>query len=100
MMRGSTVDGVLDGVGSDDDAVVGPGVGGVDITLEEDTDSGLVHGLDTGLGVAVDLVETDIVLQRYSCQLVAMAGDSWSTYLSVAGGSESRHSGELLESWE
>lgn len=82
------VDGVLDGVGGDHDAVIGLGVAigvsrnskiadgdyfrpaeggrgglrGLDVTLQQHADGHLDHGLDTGLGVLVDLVDADIVL--------------------------------------
>jgi hypothetical protein len=34
----------------------------VNVTLKEDTDSGLVYGVNTGLFIAVDFVEADVVL--------------------------------------
>lgn len=41
---------------------------GLDVAFEEDTDGGLGHGLNTGLFIAVDFVETDVVLRRRACE--------------------------------
>lgn len=80
VLLGFDVDGVFDGVGGDDDAVVGFGVAGgcqwdarrlggeggilrsLDLTLEEAADGHLGDGLDAGFLVPVDLVDADIVL--------------------------------------
>lgn len=62
VLLGKQVDGVLDGVGRDNDAVVGLGVGGLDVTLEQTADGHFSNSLDTSRLVAVDLVDSDIVL--------------------------------------
>lgn len=54
--------GVFDGVGGDDDAVVGLGVGCVNVALEEAADGHLGDGVDAGGGIAVRLEDADIVL--------------------------------------
>ena len=62
VLLGLDVDGVLDGVGSDNHAVVGLGVGSLDLALEKAADGHLGDGLLAGLLILVDLVDTDIVL--------------------------------------
>lgn len=62
-----TVDGVLDGVSRNDNAVVGLGVRGLDITLEECADGHFSDGLSLGRLIAINLQDADIVLLR-SCQ--------------------------------
>ena len=82
VLLGEDVDGVLDRVSSDNDAVVGLSVAVVDLrlvpfvrlcaldsdsrslnlSLQQHTDGHLHHRLHTGLLVPVDLVDTDIVL--------------------------------------
>jgi len=56
------VAGLLLGVCGDDYRVVGLGVRGVDVALEEDADSHLHNGLNSSLLVLVDLVQPDVVL--------------------------------------
>lgn len=54
------VGGVFDGVGGDDDAVVGDCVRGLDLALEQAADGHLGDGLD--VAVLLDLVDADVVL--------------------------------------
>jgi len=76
-----TVDGVFDGVGGHNDAVIGLGVAvdgwsaglrvllesryvrRLNVTFQKNAYSSLVNGLNTGLLIAVNFVETDVVLQ-------------------------------------
>ena len=74
VLLGEDVDCVLDGVCGDDDAVVGAGVGGGDVALEEAADCHLGDGLCVGGRVAVDFADADVVL-------------------AVAGGGDVRHDG-------
>jgi hypothetical protein len=67
VLLGGDVDGVFDGIRGDDDAVVGLGVGSVDLTLEKAAYGHLRDGLDAGGRVTVDLVDADIVLAIPSC---------------------------------
>lgn len=74
VLLGHDEGGVLNGIGGDNDAVVGLGVGGVNVALQQAADGHLRDMLDTGLLVAVNLEDADIVL-------------------SVAGGGNVRHVG-------
>lgn len=67
VLLGNKVDGVLDGVCGDDDAVVGLCIGLVDVALEEAADGHLDDGLDAGRSVAMDLVDADVVLAIAGC---------------------------------
>lgn len=62
VLLGLDVDGVLDGVGGNDNAVVSLGVGGLDLALEKAADGHLSDGLRAGGFILVDLVDADIVL--------------------------------------
>lgn len=62
VLLGGDEDGVLDGVGGDDDAVVALCVGDVDVALEEAADGHFGDGVDAGGGVAVGLEHADVVL--------------------------------------
>lgn len=62
MLLGLDVDGVLDGVGSNNNAVIGLGVRGVDLALEKAADGHLGDRLLASLLILVDLVDADIVL--------------------------------------
>ena len=56
------VDCVFDGVGGHDDRVVGLGVRGFNVTLEEAADGHFCDGVSLGDGVAVGFEDSDIVL--------------------------------------
>lgn len=60
--RGGTVDGVFHGVGGYHDAVVGVGVRGLDVALEQHADGHFGDRVGPRGLVPVDLVEADIVL--------------------------------------
>lgn len=57
-----TVDGILDGISGDNDAVVGFSVSRFDVPFQHEANCGLVHVLHASLFIAVDFVQTDIFL--------------------------------------
>ena len=86
VLLGLDVDGVLDGVGSNHDAVVGLGVRGLDLALEKAADRHLGDRLLARLRILVDLVDADIVLavassRKASHLLVVGFGSNWERHV-------------------
>lgn len=62
IQRPHTVNSILNRIRRDNNRVISGGIGRIDLSLEQDANSGLVYCLYSRLRVAVDFVETDVVL--------------------------------------
>lgn len=74
VLLGGDVNGILDRISGDNNAVIGLGVGGVDLSLKKTADGHFSDGLHTGGGITVNLVDADIVLSVASSGNVRHGG--------------------------
>jgi hypothetical protein len=83
-----TVNSILNRVRRDNNRVISGNIGGIDLSLEQDAHSGLVHCLYSRLGVAVDFVEADVILGFVSVDQFLIRIKSSHGWEGVVGGSQ------------